>query len=79
MLPPSPAPAGSNCTTPDLTYITLEEHYDSPASLPAQQANGVYAILAKFMAGMFDKYTTDITQYRIPSMNNNSIKMSVSV
>ena len=66
----------STCIPSNLTYITLEEHYDSPASIPAQAADGIYAILSSFLTEVL-KYTSDIDKYRIPSMNENGIKMSV--
>ena len=75
--PSSTSPCTPSTTPSNLTYITLEEHYDSPASVPAQAANGIYAILAKFMIDLYDKYLSDIDEYRIPSMNENGIKMSV--
>ena len=68
--------ARDEASNPPLTYITLEEHFDSHAILPYQEEDGVYQLYDELVSPAYTKTLRNIS-VRIPDMNANGIKTQV--
>lgn len=63
-------------TKSDLIFITLEEHYDSPAVGSWQDKDGVYDILIDALGPSLNPTLRNIS-LRIPDMDSNNVRMQV--
>lgn len=66
--------------TSTLKYITLEEHFDSPAILSYQEEEAVYDLYVdNFPAAEVSALRDTLSNLtvRIPDMNNNDIRIQV--
>ncbi len=60
----------------NLTYIGIEEHYSTPASL-ASSNSIIFKLLAQIYPESVLDMTGDITQWRLPAMNQYGFRMQV--
>lgn len=70
------ASPSSKAENSNLTYITLEEHYDSPSVRSYQRKDAVYDLLIDALGTSLQPSLHNIS-IRIPNMNANNIKMQV--
>lgn len=60
----------------NLTYITLEEHYDSPSVRSYQRKDAVYDLLIDALGTSLQPTLHNIS-IRVPNMNQNGIRMQI--
>ena len=66
----------AKATDSQLQFITLEEHYDSPAVRSWQDKDGVYDILIDALGRSLNPTLRNIS-LRIPDMDKNNVRMQV--
>lgn len=71
----APTPT-SNSVESTLTYITLEEHYDSPSVRAWQEKDGAYDLLIDELGTSLNPTLRNIS-VRLPSMDKTNIRIQV--
>ena len=60
-----------------LTYVTLEEHFDSRSILKYQEEDGVYKLYSQLYGPSANGATLANLSVRIPDMDKNDIRIQV--